>query len=447
MRFTTTVLSALLLNAAALTPMTSNAQISPAGKNVRELQRRLSVCLEAEEWLRAPCLEAVRPANPIKQLRSETSTPRPTPSSVPMDKPETPSVAPTPAPVSDELHVIGIYEPLIRRGADGEIRSGEVTVFVDRPGRTVTLVLAAYERVGWVVSTTPDTKVERIILGGHGARDSRVTLMGEEFEAEIADTNLAYKDEGSTFQLFIEAATKAAGNERAASFDGSYRAPAQGFTITAAPGVKTRAEKAAELARDSVAISDLPAELRASLEAAGHGWCFGEKGFTGTGPDGARVTYEVPVDMPDISAPSGVAYDPDTRRIWGVTYGGEGFLFNYDIDADTWSAKSMNNFDAGGLIYDPTNDRLLATPGMTGWGFLVVTGDGKIISGPDIEEDDFPGFKDLYDPGNEPSPSLVPVAIADGKLLVRVDDRFGRDSSNSPLYLVDLDAGSVRLVR
>lgn len=72
----------------------------------------------------------------------------------------------TVAPVagSPELHIFWIYE-----ATDG----GNATVTVEREERTV-LVLAAFDPVHWTVVTTPDAKLERVIITGYG--EQQVTV-------------------------------------------------------------------------------------------------------------------------------------------------------------------------------------------------------------------------------------------------------------------------------
>jgi hypothetical protein len=122
-----------------------------------EFQRRLQICLEAEDWLRAACLDALRsldlgPLSPTENVAT-------------LDQPQTqPEVAQT----VDELHMVGIYEPRIEATNIGAVLRGVVDVTVDRPGKTVALVLNSYEPVLWAVVATPGTQVARIIVSGHG---------------------------------------------------------------------------------------------------------------------------------------------------------------------------------------------------------------------------------------------------------------------------------------
>src|SRR5262245_35417542 len=75
--------------------------------------------------------------------------------------------SPLPGPAAEakaerELHVVGLYEGFTKSG--GKVHGGKALVSVKRPGKQVTLVLAAYNSVTWEVSADPDTRLEKVIL-------------------------------------------------------------------------------------------------------------------------------------------------------------------------------------------------------------------------------------------------------------------------------------------
>jgi hypothetical protein len=76
------------------------------------------------------------------------------------------AAAPVPQPNLDhEVHVVGLSEGVTRTG--DQIHGGKAAVRVDRPGKTVTLVLTAYDSVTWDVTFTPQTRLGKVILGGY----------------------------------------------------------------------------------------------------------------------------------------------------------------------------------------------------------------------------------------------------------------------------------------
>lgn len=69
-----------------------------------------------------------------------------------------------------ELHIVGAYEgsypPGVGHGG-GNHPQGSATVIVNRPGKAVTLVLTAYEPIGWKLQPSENTFIERVILSGY----------------------------------------------------------------------------------------------------------------------------------------------------------------------------------------------------------------------------------------------------------------------------------------
>lgn len=80
--------------------------------------------------------------------------------------PASPAAAQPPPSQDDgrELHVVSIYEGFNRSG--GVIHGDRAEIVVDRPGRTVSLFLAAFHPMTWLLTVAPGTKVDRVVLGG-----------------------------------------------------------------------------------------------------------------------------------------------------------------------------------------------------------------------------------------------------------------------------------------
>ena len=90
---------------------------------------------------------------------------------------------------ADELHCAGIYEGTYGNGKTHSFRfhpTGRATVSVERPGKTVALVLTSYEPVIWSVQAGPGTRISDIILSGYykqsveGAEKARVSCSSQE---------------------------------------------------------------------------------------------------------------------------------------------------------------------------------------------------------------------------------------------------------------------------
>ena len=407
----------------------------------------------AEELLKGlRMLAASDPASSASQNETQTTSGGFTTAE---EDPETAIQNPTNAdglPV--ELHMVGIYEPRKKRTTDGLSQTEQVLVKVDRPGVSVALVLGSFRPTRWVIETGPNTKVDTVISSDRNRLRGEVILNGQAVSATYRDLPLAYKSKGNRFQPFHEMAAKVARVRNAASFQGSYKAPEGGFVIDAAPGVPTKAEVEAALNANALPAAELTPVLRSAFEgkteAPGAKWKLRNEGFSGTDENGTAILHKLPLAAPVVSHPMGSAYDPAGQQIWGVTLGGEGFLYRYDIAKNSWSARSMDNIDAGGLIFDQKNEHLIATPGPHGRsGYLVMDTSGKLQSKLSIAPTEYPGLTNTYDPGNGPSPRMVPIMIDGDLLLVRAESRIGspRTSKSRWVYLVDLQSGKVRLVR
>jgi hypothetical protein len=86
-----------------------------------------------------------------------------------------------------ELHVVGLYEGVERTG--NELHGGRAVVTVNRPGSKVTLALVSYDSITWDVKVTPDTTLEKVILGGYYKQALKVKPP----KAEVVE---AWRDEG-----------------------------------------------------------------------------------------------------------------------------------------------------------------------------------------------------------------------------------------------------------
>ena len=353
-----------------------------------------------------------------------------------------------------ELHMVGIYEPRKSRNDDGILVMEPVSIKVDRPGVSVALVLGSYRPTRWAIETTEGTQVEQVIMGDRNRQRGEVLLNGEQVSVTFRDLPLAYQSQGIRFQPFHKVASDAAFVRNAESFQGSYKAPVGGFFIDGAPGVPTKAEVDAALTAAALPASELSETLRSAFEgkttAPGSKWALRDEGFVGVDENGGAVLHKLPLEAPDVSWPMGAAYDPKGQQIWGVTLGGEGYVYRYDISKNQWSVRSMDGVDAGGLIFDPETGTLVSTPGSHGGsGYLRMDKSGKLLSKLETSLSDYPGLINTFDPGNGPRPRMVPVMIDGDLLLVRAEPlRMSPKNSGSQWsYLVNLQSGAVRLVR
>lgn len=351
-----------------------------------------------------------------------------------------------------ELHAVGVYEGNIR--TNGRIHGAEVRIVVDRTEAPVILSLGSYEAVRWYISTTPGTRIETVYLSGYEPEKSEIYLNKVPLSATILD-DLGYADsaEGVRFRQLVDRLTEISGLSELSSFHGSYRASEEPFVIDAV--VKTpenTRDPLAHLVRPDLVPEALRTFLETDHKNDGDQVAFEYEGFRLTTTDGQSKLFPVTLDVPEPSWPSGATLDREGSRVFGVTHGGEGFLYQYDMAADQWSVlASMNNRDATGLIHDPDQNRLVLGLGRHNMGVAIFDlGTGRFRDLP-LEHTSFPGLSHLYDVGNGPRPNLAPVAIEGNALLLRAtgDMHWRHDAKadiSSRLYLVDLETAAVALV-
>lgn len=360
----------------------------------------------------------------------------------------------SPATAEVEVHVVGVYEG--PRSMTGNKVGREVQVLLDRPGAEVILVLSSYRGVDWQVAIADGTAEPTLVLLQMGREDpeSTVWLNGVREPNPVRMTlPLTYRPEGKDFRALVALTPDRFGVPRIASFNGSYSAPDDGFAVRE---VVADNRFDPDYLRPKLANVSLPASLRALLPpVAPTGLppvALTEQGFVLTGPDGSTKTIPLPPDMPELSWPVAAVRDPARGMLYGVTFGGDGTLYGYDEARQAWRViRSMEGFDAAGMILDPFGQRLILTVGRFGASGLVV---GHDLSGPDTapltviaDLADLPGLTDLYDPDNGPAADLVPTGIEGDLLLITsTGSRFTWPRSNlgdAPwrAYLVDLTTG------
>ncbi|MGP6086636.1 hypothetical protein [Antarctobacter jejuensis] len=329
----------------------------------------------------------------------------------------------------------------------------EAHVLVDRPGREVGLVLLDGGTLRWHVEATDGTHVTEIIRSGPGPEDSEVLFSGIPMVGvQVQDLPLVFRPRGRDFRLLVDLLADRMGTQRIDSFQGRNQFHGRSFTVdrvdTQTPG----------LAQDYLAHSlgvteDLPAALRTWLESdrteGAHTVDFDETGLTLNGPNGTR-SFPVPPDVPPVLLPVAAVYAPGEEMIYGLTYGGEGYLYAVDVQTGDWEVvASLREYDAAGLLYVADERLLILTGAFSRPGDIRgVWLDGRRFASftPTIA---FPGLSDLFDYGNEHGPPLIPQAYADGWLLVEaLGEGFGTvpDSGPDRIYAVRTDTGEVRLL-
>lgn len=365
-----------------------------------------------------------------------------------------------PAAAEVELHVVGIYEGFeqIGRSAHGP----RAKVFLDRPGAEVVLVLSSYAAVKWEVEVSRDTAPPSVVLvqTSGGKRTSEVWVNGARMPEPIRmKLEMTYRPEGDRFRKLVRQVPEKFGVPRMSSFSGSYTAPEVGFDVSE---VRDDPRYADDYLKSELNPAALPASLRPFVRPDVVGdtqeVILTGDGFMTFAADGQQDLHLLPLDMPSISWPRGAVRDARTDTLYGVTLGGQGYLYAYSVTTDNWRVvRSMDGLDVQGLLLDDAGRRLIMPLGLNREGEIALIGIDGDGSGPvqAIKPNrPYPGYTDLFDPGNGPSVDLIPVAV-DGDLLLliaRADMSFGIRSAPPGEdviwrgYVVDLSTGQVDLV-
>ncbi|MGB3242959.1 MAG: hypothetical protein WBB25_00375 [Sulfitobacter sp.] len=332
----------------------------------------------------------------------------------------------TTATAERELHVVGLYEGLTK--TEGRVHGPIAHVRVVRPGAKVTLVLLSYDAIRWHVDASPDTEIEAVLLSNHGDRVSEVRLDGSVFEAARIRRDLPRPraTSGPNFRKLVDILTKDEGFTRLDSFSGAYSAPRKPFWIisTFPNDPKLGSDP---LENTASGLRDLPQSLQLALDQP-HGpesqLRFASEGMYLTKTAVTEVFIPASLDVPKISWLMGSVYVASQNAAYAVTLGGEGYLYQIDLAAKKWSVvRSMENFDASGLFYDPARKRLLmlGNDGVIEYDFT-----RKATQKLPINLKDFPGIRDLPRIPGHPGYPIDLIAVDGNHFL------FGTTTRKSP---------------
>lgn len=351
-----------------------------------------------------------------------------------------------------EVHVVAIGRG---QPAQDPYALPEARVVVDRPGQEIGLVLLDAGTLRWHVEATEGTRITEIIRSGPGPEDSEVLLSGIPMTGvQVSGLPLALRPRGRDFRILIDWLADRMATRRIHSFQGRHQFHGQPLAVdrvdTATPGL-SRDYLAEWLSR----TGDLPEALRtwlASDRAPGaYSVDFDATGLTLTGPSGTQ-RFPVPPNVPGILLPVAAVHAPGQDMIYGLTYGGEGYIYAVDVRTGQWTVvTSLHDYDAAALLYVPDERLLILTGAFSRPGDIRgIWLDGRRFARftPTIA---FPGLSDLFDYGNEHGPPLVPRVYADGWLIVEArGDGAGAGTARGiraeRVYAVRVDTGEVRLL-
>jgi hypothetical protein len=403
---------------------------------------------------------------------------------------------PQPQPDDREVHVIGICEGSTRTG--DKIHGGKASVRVDRPGKQVTLVLAAYSSVTWDVSASEKTRLLKVILAGYHKQAASglpkhvdvVDAYAEGREGQPA-IPCAYDMKSARFRPMIQETHELTDRE-VVSFQGAYRGdPERPFVVDRVqtdPRLDSdfpKPEAAANLPKlDFQALHFVAGRFRGDAQAT-----YGRFTLTG-GPDlnslrplprrinrltadpATRKSYalshhevveidlntngvtkmDMGLDVPQLSWPCGIAFDTKRNRLVVASMGGVGYLYTFTPATGKWAAiADLNNVDLAALAYHVKDDALYGlSAGRDRNGEVSVptlhryNENGAKVSVTPLTGTVFPGLVSEH-------PSAAPaqlVAAGDHLILVATtepDAGRGGIKPESFIYLVEPKTGRARL--
>lgn len=293
--------------------------------------------------------------------------------------------AQTPAGGERELHVVALSQ------------AGAATVVVDRPGHSIVLFLSAYSAVAWTLQATPETRLERVIVGGYDPG----TVQGVLPETEVIPYWFARR---YGQYLYLSTTPDGIGNDlpklhaatglEISSFQTAsppYAAPIRVDTVQTDPRLRTDSPQptppgelpslnfslayyggdrvrsnvfrcAYTLAGAGADAPLFPDALR--FEPAGGTVGYGLRWDTLLRVDsvtGDAAIVPVSSGVPAISWAMGLTYDSVRQQVVVVTMGGEGYLYAYHPAANRWETlASLQNRDLAAMVYHAANDQLYA---------------------------------------------------------------------------------------
>jgi hypothetical protein len=373
-----------------------------------------------------------------------------------------------------ELHVVGVYEGA-EDATDADDARPAISVLINRPGARVNLVLMSYDPVRWKVKATAQTTIESITLSGYKIERSVVYLGDAEYGATVRrkDLGYIYEARGPGFRRMVETLPADFDLERIKSFSGRYAATLAGFSIgkTLPDDPRLNPDYLASYLAKPNTLPDIrfPALINGeaglySLTGRKVGeaefvdtntsvyvsddFCvyrFSGAGFTSRPVRGGKErTFSPPFNLPEVSWATALTWDPKRHRLVGITLGGEGYAYSYDLQNGSWlPARSLQNMDAHVIKYDSARDRYVVVESMDGLRLRALSPQLQLSEIDTIKRDQLAGIDDLGDP-------LVDILYIDKRYIVLAatgTEVRRRAADNTPLriWLYDLDKRTAAL--
>lgn len=353
---------------------------------------------------------------------------------------------------TQKIYAVGVYEGNIK--TNGQVHGPQVKVNIDKTDNDIILYLGSYEPVKWLIEKEKNNKNLEIYVHGYGASKSKVSINGiaDKIFKVISDLSEADEAKGRDFRNLVDFVSSKHNVKGLDGFWGDYEAPPQGFLITNSTSTKLKNSLQRDYLSSHVNNKNIKIDYEKILSnEIMPKITFDDEGFIFEDVDGNQKKFPISLDVPNVSWPVGAAYSEKNKKLYGVTLGGEGFLYQYDIPSKKWSViKSMDSVEVSGMIYDEKNNRLImGCCAFRGTTLMTYDLNSNKTSRMPLNSDDFAGLSDLSDEGNGHRAQLKPIAISNNEVLVKAGPgRFlGRNNFiKERLYIVNTDNNEVSLV-
>ncbi|MDA9207771.1 hypothetical protein N9O61_02680 [Octadecabacter sp.] len=347
---------------------------------------------------------------------------------------------PLPANAEREVHVVSLVNG---RSEPGYVLAvPDTEIYVDRPGKSVTLALIARNPLQWNVSFSEGTLIERIVLGGNGLGETQVSLTGIPMDAaRHPDFPVTTQTIGAPFRKLVADLTELAGVDAIQGFYGRYSAPNDPIILSS--GLSPIEAFNRDYLSDAVGpLDDVPAEFL-DWQSALADTKFVHFDTGGVQLDG-ETRFEVPADVPPILLPQVAVHDPVDGMIYAMSLGGSGYVYRIDTHTGDWAVLvDLNGFDGAQMFFDQAQQRLVLTGAFGRPGEIMVLGLNGMSETFTLPVQMFAGLTDIYDYGRDDPPSLIPL-LANGEWVLMLA-RAPTDESYR-VYALNLANRNIRLL-
>lgn len=357
-----------------------------------------------------------------------------------------------------EVILVSGYEP------SGKIGVGSIVkVIVDRPRSNVLLVLTSYDTVTWQVEATQHTRISAILVGGYKKSQLVSKLNTNAYRVSLP---YSYKKNNKNFVAALSKLYQWFGIDKVDVFRGSYKLPAE-VRITNLDPISdelTLQGHAVQRSKQNTQFNLLDSDYNI-IEYTQDGsynnsspitnavmldidniYRIADNGIERFSKASNKVV-KIPLapDFPPFSWPSGIAWDSKRNIISVVSFGGEGYLYRYDVANNKWlDVRSLNNEDIHYLTYDAEADRYV------GWQsfskeLIFISPEGNFLFKKKLDVNKLANFNRVIDSGNGPSSNLIIVAKRNHLILLQLSGSFHHSGKVLNIWDYDINTQQATL--